>query len=190
MINFAWTTIVGALTELVFPVFKDVLRTITSTYLDEFANNVKTQIETLINNQFSAAQKKAYEAEQEASVASNSDDVTKYQAVADVWREVAEGLKKENKDLKQKIDAGEAASEDILVWKHKAETWKEAYESLLKDKELLKEEIQAMKHEVLSPLQKSISRLAMTDLFDVSNPGEVFLNDKSPLLNPSSDVNE
>jgi predicted RNase H-like nuclease (RuvC/YqgF family) len=185
MINFLWGAIVNALTELVFPAFKDILKSTVSTYLDELVNNIKKQIEIINNNQSKTAQEKSQDAEEKAANATDPDDIAKYQAVAEVWKEVAEGLKKENKDLKQKIDSSTTIAEELIEYKSKAEAWKEAYESVQKDNEFLKTELSTIKEQTVSSFQKSVATLTMADLFDVSKPDQISLNKKNPLLNPS-----
>jgi predicted RNase H-like nuclease (RuvC/YqgF family) len=185
MINLLWGAIVNALTELVFPAFKDILKSTISTYLDELANNIKKQIEIINNNQSKTAQEKSQDAEEKAANATDPDDIAKYQAVAEVWKEVAEGLKKENKDLKQKIDSSATIAEELIEYKSKAEAWREAYESVQKDNEFLKTELSTIKEKTVSSFQKSVATLTMADLFDVSKPDQISLNKKNPLLNPS-----
>jgi chromosome segregation ATPase len=187
MINLLWGTIVSTLAELAFPAFKDVLKSTLSTYLDELTNSIKKQIEIITKDQSKDAQEKAQDAEEKAANSTDPGDVAKYQAVADVWREVAEGLKKENQDLKQKIDSSATISEEFIDYKTKAETWREAYESLQKDNESLKAEINTIKEQTVSSFQESIKTLAMSDLFDVSKPDKISLRKNSPLLNPSSE---
>lgn len=187
MINLLWGTIVSTLAELVFPAFKDVLKSTLSTYLNELTNNIKEQIEIITKNQSKNAQEKAQDAEEKAANSTDPDDVAKYQAVADVWREVAEGLKKENQDLKQKVDSNATISEELIDYKTQAKTWREAYESLQKDNESLKSEIITIKEKTISSFQKSMQPLTLPDLFDVSKPDQISLNQNNPLLSPSSE---
>jgi chromosome segregation ATPase len=187
MINLLWGTIVSTLAELAFPAFKDVLKSTLSTYLDELTNSIKKQIEIITKDQSKDAQEKAQDAEEKAANSTDPGDVAKYQAVADVWREVAEGLKKENQDLKQKVDSSTTISEELIDYKTKVETWKEAYESLQKDNESLKAEIITIKEQTISSFQKSMQTLTLPDLFDVSKPDQISLNQNNPLLSPSSE---
>jgi predicted RNase H-like nuclease (RuvC/YqgF family) len=187
MINLLWGTIVSTLAELAFPAFKDVLKSTLSTYLDELTNNIKKQIEIITKDQSKDAHERAKDAEEKAANSTDPDDVAKYQAVADVWREVAEGLKKENQDLKQKVDSNATISEELIDYKAQAETWREAYESLQKDNDALKVEIITIKEQTISSFKESIKTLSMSDLFDVSSPDKISLKKNSPLLNPSSE---
>ena len=185
--NFLWSTVINILTDLVFPVFRDLLKSSLSVHLDELANSIKQQVDVMTNSQSKTAQEKAQDAEQKSNNATNPEDIAKYQAVSDVWKEVAEGLKSENKNLKHKIKLNATISEELVEYKAKVETWQEAYESLRNENENLKIEITNIKNEAVSSLQNSVEKLKMTDLFDISKPDQISLNKQSLLLNPSSD---
>ncbi len=182
MINVVWDLVVRSLAELAFPIIKDLLKAGIFTHLEEFTKNVKEQIEIMTNGQSATAKKKADDAEARANAATTPEEVAKYEAVADVWREIAEGLKKENQDLKQ---TKATAAEELAEYKAKAETWREAYETLQKENERLKHEVDNIKVSAINSVRESVSLLQMSDVLDTSQQNQIKLKKDNPLINPS-----
>jgi flagellar motor protein MotB len=178
---------VRSLAELAFPVIKDLLKAGIFNHLENFVQNIKEQFEIGNNQQSENAKAKAQDAEARANAATTPEEATRYKAVAEVWREVAEGLKKENQELKREVESKASVTEvEVAKYQAKAETWREAYENIQKENERLKIEIDNLKISAVNSIKESVSNLQMSDVFDVSNPDKIELKKNNSLLNPSS----
>lgn len=187
MINLLWDLVVRSLAELAFPVIKDLLKAGIFNHLENLVQNIKEQFEIGNNQQSENARAKAQDAEARANAATTPEEATKYKAVAEVWREVAEGLKKENQELKREVESKASVTEvEVAKYQAKAETWREAYENIQKENERLKIEIDNLKISAVNSIKESVSNLQMSDVFDVSNPDKIELKKNNSLLNPSS----
>lgn len=107
-----WKQIVKWLSVIFWPWFvkhawpfikKHVVEIITYLF-DEVKDNIKDYMSKKSNDRVEKMKLKAKEAEQKANIAKNTTDSEKYRAVAQVWREVAEMLRKDNEEQKLKID--------------------------------------------------------------------------------------
>ncbi|OBQ02282.1 MAG: hypothetical protein AN482_20710 [Anabaena sp. LE011-02] len=187
MINLLWDLVVRSLAELAFPVIKDLLKAGIFNHLENFVQNIKEQFEIGNNQQSENAKAKAQDAEARANAATTPEEATRYKAVAEVWREVAKGLKKENQELKREVESKASVTEvEVAKYQAKAETWREAYENIQKENERLKIEIDNLKISAVNSIKESVSNLQMSDVFDVSNPDKIELKKNNSLLNPSS----
>lgn len=182
MMNVFWDLVVRSLAELAFPVIKDLLQAGIFTHVEELVNKIKEQLEIITNGQSVTARQKAQDAEARANAAKTPEEVARYEAIADVWREVAEGLKKENQELKQ---TKATVAEELAEHKAKAETWREAYETLQKQNDQLKLEIDRIKLSTTKSVQDSVSSMQMSDVIDTSQPDKMTLKKNNSLLNPS-----
>ncbi len=70
------------------------------------------------------------------------EEVVMYEGVANSWREIAEGLKKENQELKQ---TKATVTEKLVKYKAELETLQDTYEALKEDYKKLKDEVDNLK---------------------------------------------
>jgi chromosome segregation ATPase len=187
MINIFWDLIIRSIAELAFPVIKELLKLGMFNHLEQLVKDIKEQIEIGVQNETGTATKKAADAESRANAASTPEEEAKYKAMAEVWREVAEGLKKENQTLKKEVENKVSATEtEIAKYQAKADTWREAYENLQKENNKIKVEIDILKKLAIDSVEQSVSNLQISDVFDMSKPEKIELKKDNPLLNPSS----
>jgi len=186
--NIFWDLIIRSIAELAFPVIKDLLKLGMFDQLEKLVNDIKEGIETGNKKQYTNATNKADSAESQAESATTPEEATKYKAVAEVWREVAEGLKKENQDLKKEVDSRISSTETELAgYQAKAETWREAYESVHKENERLKSELDDLRKSAIASINKTVSDLQVSDVFDMSQPDKIELKKDNIFLNSSNE---
>jgi len=187
MINFFWERIVQIIAELLWPIIKDLLNSIIIPHVEEFADLLKEQFNQGASQQTEKAKAKAKDTEEKANAATEPADVEMYKAVSEVWREVAEGLKKENQELKKDVEKiVNVAVMEAELEKHKAvaAAWREAAESFKDENERLKKELDNIRISSVKSIKESVDQLNMADVLDMSNEQKITLKEENPLLKP------
>jgi hypothetical protein len=190
MINFLWEPIVQTIAELLWPIIKDLLKSSIIPHVEEFADLIKEQFNKGASQQTERAKAKAKDAEEKAKAATEPADVAMYKAVSEVWREVAEGLQKENQELKKDVEKiANVAVMEAELEKHKAvaAAWREAAESFKDENERLKKELDNIMISSAKSIKKSVDQLKMADVLDMSNEQKITLKEENPLLKPSQE---
>jgi len=104
--------------EFVWPIVQEHIIDIINFIISFFKNKIKDEVNEQSSKRESDANKKAEEAEQRAEKAANTTDADKYEAIAKVWREVAEQFRIDNEELRKKLDdleaGAKATSKDIV----------------------------------------------------------------------------
>lgn len=186
--NFFWDLIIRSIAELAFPVIKELLKLGMFNQLEKLVNDIKERIETGNKKQYTNATNNADSAESKAEAATTPEEATKYKAVAEVWREVAEGLKKENQELKKEVDSRVSNTEtELAEYQAKAETWREAYESVHTENERLKSELDDLRKSAIASINKTVSDLQVSDVFDMSQPDKIELKKDNVFLNSNNE---
>jgi len=107
-----WNQIVKWLTKkfwpwfvkYVWPFIKERMIEIITKLFDHLQDETEDFMSSKSKEREERAKKKARDAEQKASAAKNAADSEKYRNSAEIWRKVAKTYKKDNEELKQKID--------------------------------------------------------------------------------------
>lgn len=90
--------------EVAWPFIRQHLKDLIIFAFDLFKDQFKKWTSEWTKKRTESANQKAEEYEQKAKSAESSEDIDKYKAVAQVWREVAEQFLRENEELKNKFD--------------------------------------------------------------------------------------
>lgn len=98
-----WSVIKAALVELLWPIVKDIVKKYSRELIEWLIAKLKEWADTLSLENATVAAKKAQENEAAAKRATTTAEAEKHEAVAKVWREVAEMFRKENDALSDQL---------------------------------------------------------------------------------------
>lgn len=90
--------------EFVWPIIKKHFEEMVASLINKFRDVLMQWIEEWTRRKEDRAYQRADEFEQKAKTAEPNHEKEKYQAMAKVWREIAEQFRQENEDLIKKID--------------------------------------------------------------------------------------
>ncbi|MBD3330836.1 hypothetical protein GF354_04890 [Candidatus Peregrinibacteria bacterium] len=94
--------------DFVWPYLKDHVNELISFILDRFKNQIKDIFSDRTERRRKEAQEKADAAEKRAKGTSDDGESERLRATAQVWREVAEQFRRDNEEMKAKLDEMEA----------------------------------------------------------------------------------
>jgi len=114
-----WDVIKGFVVKTFWPWFKEHALPRLKEYFIEifckilrsFKEEILRYIDELFRNRAKRAEDRATAAEKQAGESATKGEKEKYEALAKVWREVAEEMRQENEDLKAKLDTIETTHE-------------------------------------------------------------------------------
>jgi hypothetical protein len=104
--------ILKGLVVLLLPVLKDILKKMLREFSDWIISKIKDILQRQKTSNVNKAQAKADEASEKARTSKTQDEVHQHEAVAKVWREVAEMFRQENESLKAELELLQRNSEE------------------------------------------------------------------------------
>jgi hypothetical protein len=101
--------------EHVLPLIKEFVKNVVIKYISNWLEKMNTEIDKRFDKRYQNATEKANEAEENASKASTDLEKQKYEDIAKIWRQVADDLRIENEELKEKIKNLTTETENDII---------------------------------------------------------------------------
>lgn len=98
-----WKMIRKALIELFWPIFKDVMKKYSRELIEWLMTKLKNWLTSRNATNAKTAESKAEACEAAAMTAASPEEAEKHEAIAKVWREVAEMFRQENEALSAEL---------------------------------------------------------------------------------------
>jgi vacuolar-type H+-ATPase subunit I/STV1 len=99
-----WKEIKKLLVDLLWPQIKDVIKKLMREFSGWMFTKVKEMIQRRKTESANKAEAKAYEASEKSRTAETDDEARQHEAIAKVWREVAEMFRQENEALQVELE--------------------------------------------------------------------------------------
>jgi gas vesicle protein len=94
---------------------KEFVKDVVVKYFSNWLEKMNTEIDKRFDKRYQNATEKANEAEENASKASTNLEKQKYEDIAKIWRQVADDLRRENEELKEKIKNLTTETENDII---------------------------------------------------------------------------